>query len=165
MGDPGDETSSPTGERRVLTEAVMDEVRERVRSELHARLLAQGAGADLQDRAVFDQVDALFDRALAHRHPRSLLLAARLPSPWTPVLEAEFATHRSGLAGRLIRFAKMRLVLPVVRWLYEHGNENFRRQHQVNVTSMACLQTLAAEQARLAARLAELERRLSAGDR
>ena len=143
----------------------MDEVRGRVRAELHARLVAQGAGDDFESRCVFDEVDALFDRALAHEHPRALLLPARLPDPWQPALSLDFATHRRGLAGRVIRFTKARIVLPVVRWLYEHANENFRRQHQVNVALMACLQTLAADQARLKARLAEVERRLGAPSR
>jgi hypothetical protein len=137
----------------------MDDVRGRVRAELHARLVAQGAGDDFESRSVFDEVDRLFDQALAHEHPRALLLPARLVDPWRPDLSLDFPTHRRGLAGRLIRFAKARLVLPVVRWLYEYANENFRRQHRVNVALMACLQTLAAEQARLKARLAEVERR------
>jgi hypothetical protein len=148
------------GGSSVSTEAVMDEVRDRVRAELFARLVAQGAGDDFASREVFDEVDRLFDRALAHEHPRSLLLAARLPDPWQPALSLDFPTHRRGLPGRAVRFAKSRLVLPVVRWLYEHASENFRRQHQVSVALMACLQTLAAEQAQLKARLAEVERRL-----
>jgi hypothetical protein len=52
-----------------------------------------------------------------------------------------------------------------VRWLYEYANENFRRQQQVDVALMACLQTLAADQARLKARLAEIERRLGGPSR
>jgi hypothetical protein len=138
----------------------MDEVRDRVRDEIFARLVAQGAGDDFESRAVFDEVDRLLTRALAHEDPRALLLPARLPDPWQPALSLDFAGHRRGLAGRTIRFTKARIVLPVVRWLYEHANENFRRQRQVNVALMACLQALAADQARLKARLAEVERRL-----
>jgi hypothetical protein len=137
----------------------MDEVRGRVRAELYARLVAQGAGDDFESRDVFDEVDRLFDQALAHEHPRALLLSARLVDPWRPALSLDFATHRRGLAGHLIRFAKSRVVLPVVRWLYEYASENFRRQHRVNVALMACLQALAADHARLKARLAEVERR------
>lgn len=140
----------------------MDEVRESVRAELHARLVAHGAGDDLGSREVFDEVDRLFTRALAHEDPRALLLPARLPDPWRPALSLDFAGHRGGLAGRAVRLAKSRLVLPVVRWLYEHASENFRRQHQVNVALMACLQALAAEHARTKARLAEVEGRLGA---
>jgi hypothetical protein len=146
----------------VSTEAVMDEVRERVRALLHARLVAQGAADDFDSRSVFDEVDRLFEQALAHEHPRALLIAARQPEPWRPALSLDFAGHRRGLAGTAIRFAKQRLVLPVVRWLYEYARENFRRQDQVNVALMACLQALAADQARLKARLAELERQRGA---
>jgi hypothetical protein len=143
----------------------MDEVRDRVRDELFARLVAQGAGDDFESRAVFDEVDRLVTHALAHEDPRALLVPARLPDPWRPALSLDFTGHRRGLAGRAIRFAKARVVLPVVRWLYEHANENFRRQQQVNVALMACLQALAADQARLKARLAEVERRLGGPSR
>jgi hypothetical protein len=139
----------------------MDEVRERVRGALFARLVAQGAADDFDSFGVFSEVDRLFDQALSHEHPRTLLLAARLTEPWRLSLSLDFRSHRPGLAGRAIRFAKSRLVLPVVRWLWEHVNENFRRQQQVNLALMACLQTLAAEQARLAARLGPLEARSS----
>jgi hypothetical protein len=137
----------------------MDEVRGRVREDLFARLVAQGAGDDFESREVFDEVDRLFEQALAHEHPRSLLLAARLTEPWRPALSLEFVSHRRGLAGRFVRLAKQRLFLPVARWLYEYARENFRRQEQVNVALMACLQMLAADQARLKARVAELEGR------
>jgi hypothetical protein len=146
----------------VSTEAAMDAVRERVRADLHARLAAHGATADLADRAVFDEVDRLIERALAQDDPRSLLLPARLPEPWKPALSLELAGHRGGVAGRAVHFAKARLVLPVVRWLFEYTAENFRRQQQVNVALMACLQTLAADHARLKARVDSLERRRGA---
>jgi hypothetical protein len=138
----------------------MDEVRERVRAELVARLVAQGAGDDFDRRPVFDEVDRLFTAAVAHEDPRALLIPARLPDPWRPALSLDFTGHRRGLPARAIRFAKSRLVLPVVRWLYEYASENFRRQLQVNVALMACLQTLAADHARLKARLDEVERHL-----
>jgi hypothetical protein len=50
----------------VSTDSVMGEVRDRVKAELHARILAQDADTALADRAVFDEVDALFRQALAH---------------------------------------------------------------------------------------------------
>jgi hypothetical protein len=143
----------------VSTEAAMDAVRDRVRADLHARLVAQGAGDDFADRAVFDEVDRLIERALAHDDPRALLLPARLADPWKPALSLDLAGHRGGAAGRAIHFAKARLVLPVVRWLFEYGAENFRRQQQVNVALMACLQALAADHARLKARVESQERR------
>jgi hypothetical protein len=141
----------------VSTEAVMDEVRRRLRAELYPQFVAQGAGDDFDSQSVFDEVDRLFEQALAHEHPSALLLPARLLGPWRLAVSLDFASHRRGLAGLVIRFTKKRLVLPVVRWLFEYANQNFRRQQHVNVALMACLQTLAAEQARLRARLAEIE--------
>ena len=144
------------------TESVMREVRDKVRADLHARLIAQGAGDDFDSRAVFDAVDALFTQAVAHQDPRALLLPAQFDEPWKPALSVDFAGHRGRLAAGALRFAKTRLVMPVVRWLFEYAQENFRRQHRVNVALMATVQTLAADHARLKARLAELERRSGA---
>ena len=143
----------------VSTEAVMDEVRDRIRADLHARLVLQGAGDDFADRAVFDEVDRLFAQAMSVEDARALLLPARLEGPWKPVLSLDFPGHRSKLIAAPIRFVKTRFVLPAVRWLYEYSHENFRRQHQLNLALMSIVQTLAADHARLKARLAELERR------
>ena len=146
-------------EPAVSTESVMREVRDRVRADLHARMIAQGAGDDFDSRAVFDAVDDLFAQALAHQDHRALLLPAHFDEPWKPALSVDFPGHRNRLAAGAIRFAKSRLVLPVVRWLFEYAQDNFRRQHRVNVALMATVQTLAADHARLKARLADLERR------
>lgn len=123
----------------------MEEIRDRIRGELHARLVGLGARSDFADRAIDE--------------PKALLLAARLEEPWRPELSLDFRGHRGRLAAGAIRFAKSRLVLPLVRWLFEYGQENFRRQHHLNVALMATLQALAADHARLKARVAELERR------
>jgi hypothetical protein len=147
------------GDAAVSTEAVMDEVRAQVRAELFDRMVQKGSGDDFDSRAVFDEVDRLLTRALAHDDPRALLMAARLDDPWRPALSLDFTGHRGGVTGRAIHFAKSRVVLPVVRWLYEYNSENFRRQQRVNVALMACLQTLAADHARLKARVDSLERR------
>jgi hypothetical protein len=147
------------GDAAVSTEAVMDDVRARVRAELFGRMARDGSGDDFDSRAVFDEVDRLLTRALAHDDPRALLLAARLDDPWQPALSLDFTGHRGGVTARAIHFVKSRVVLPVVRWLYEYSAENFRRQQRVNVALMACLQTLAADHARLKARVDSLERR------
>jgi hypothetical protein len=77
-------------------------------------------------------------RCCCRRGSKSLAAraVARLPRP------------RGRLAAGAIRFAKSRLVLPVVRWLFEYAQENFRRQHHLNVVLMATVQTLAADHAR-----------------
>ena len=140
----------------------MEDIRARIRDDLHARLIGHGAKDDFDRRAIFDEVDRLFSQALAHDEPRALLLPARFEEPWRPKLSLEFPSHRGGLAAGAIRFAKRRVVLPMVRWLFEYALENFRRQDRVNVVLMATLQTLAADHARLEARLAALERRTGA---
>ena len=99
----------------------MSEVREQVRADLHARLIAQGAGDDFDTRAVFDEVDRLLAQALAHDNPRAFLLLAHLDEPWRPALSVDFPSHRGAFAAGAIRFAKQRLVFPVVRWLFEHS--------------------------------------------
>jgi hypothetical protein len=146
----------------VSTEAVMREVWEQVRADVHARLVAQGAGDAFDSREVFDEVDRLFTQALAHEKPRTLLIAQRLEPPWEPARSLNLSSHRPGLAGRWITFAKGRLVLPLIRFFYEHVSENFRRQQQVNLALMACLQIVTADHARLKARVAALERRTGA---
>jgi hypothetical protein len=137
----------------------MEEIRDRIRDDLYARLVGHGARDDFAERAIFDEVDRLVAQALAHEDARALLLPSRLEEPWRPKLSLEFPGHRSRFTAGAIRFAKIRLVLPVVRWLFEYGQENFRRQHHLNLALMATLQTLAADHARLKARLAALERR------
>jgi hypothetical protein len=140
----------------------MEDIRARIRDDLHARLIGHGAKDDFDQRAIFDEVDRLFSQAVAHDEPRALLLPARFEEPWRPKLSLEFPSHRGGLAAGAIGFAKRRVVLPMVRWLFEYALENFRRQDRVNVVLMATLQTLAADHARLKARLAALERRTGA---
>jgi hypothetical protein len=147
------------GDGVVSTEAVMSAVREQVRAELFARMVLKGSGDDFDSRAVFDGVDDLITKALDHDDVRGLLIAARLNAPWQPAYSLDVTSHRHGLAGRSIQFVKARLVAPVVRFVFEHASENFRRQQRVNLALMACLQTLVADHVRLEARVASLERR------
>ena len=58
-------------------------------------------------------------------------------------------------------FVKRRLILPLVRWLFEYSEENFRRQDYVNRIVMACLEELAIENARLRREMSELTARTS----
>ncbi len=66
-------------------------------------------------------------------------------------------SHRPGASGAAIVFVKRRLLLPLTRWLFEYTLENFRVQDRVNLALMSCLQSLAADHARLQLRLARLE--------
>jgi hypothetical protein len=57
------------------------------------------------------------------------------------------------LGGALIA-VKRRVLLPLMRWLYEYSLENFRRQRRINTMLFACIEELAIENARLRALLA-----------
>ncbi len=133
----------------------MVDVRARVRAELRARLLASGA-QDFGDEQLFDDVDALFHAAVANDDRGALLLPHLIQDDWQPELALRLASHRGGLMARLLVGIKQRLLLPVMRWLFEYTLDNFRRQHRLNLVLMAGLQTFAIEHARLAREVAEL---------
>jgi len=135
----------------------MDLVREKVRADLRARLVARGAADDFGEARVFDEVDALFRRAIAQDDPQALLMPELLAERWRPELSLRLATHRGGLAASIVLFAKQRVLLPLTRWLFEYALENFRRQDRLNLALMSVLQSMAADQARLQRRLAVLE--------
>lgn len=137
----------------VRTDAVMAEIRDRLKADLHERLVARGAAEDFDERAIFDEVDALFRRALALDDRHALLLPELLAEPWRPELSLRLKSHRGGLAAATIVFVKRRVLLPLTRWLYEYTHENFRRQERLNHALLASLQSLAAEHARLKRRL------------
>jgi hypothetical protein len=44
---------------------------------------------------------------------------------------------------------KRRVLMPVLRWLFEYSRDNFERQQRVNRVLFACVQELAIENARL----------------
>ena len=67
-----------------------------------------------------------------------------------------YDTHRGPVGGGLRVFVKKRMLMPVLRWLFEYSRDNFERQRTVNQVLFACVQELAVETARLRQ---ELERR------
>ena len=46
-------------------------------------------------------------------------------------------------------FVKRRLLMPMLRWMFEYSRDNFERQRRVNDVLFACVQELAIENARL----------------
>ena len=134
----------------------MHEVRDRVKAELHRRLTERGAADELADRGVFDEVDALFRRGLT-RDRADLLLPALMAEPWRPELSLRLSSHRAPSAAAPILFVKKRILQPMFRWLFEYSQDNFRRQDHLNHALVACLQSLAADHARLKQRVAALE--------
>ena len=58
-------------------------------------------------------------------------------------------SHRGAGTASFVIFLKSRLVMPVVRWLFEYSRDNFERQRRVNAVLFACIQELAIENAAL----------------
>jgi len=143
---------------------VMAEVRARVRADVRARLVRSGA-TEFGDEAVFRAAEQLLLDALTRRDRARLLLPELLDDEddWRVDPSLRLASHRP-IAGRLIVWLKQTVMLPVTRWLYDYSRENFARQERLNFVLMACVQQLAVENARLAARLADREHDGSGGE-
>jgi hypothetical protein len=139
-------------------DALMRGIEDEVRRARRQRLLAQGGASDYRDPHLYAAVDALLRRAVDARDHEALLLndltAAEGDADLTTHLT--FSSHRR-LAGPLVVFAKQRLLLPMLRWLFEYSQENFRRQQRLNRIVFACLEELAIENAKLRQRIADLQ--------
>jgi len=141
---------TPASEPHVRIDAVMSEIETAVRDDLRRRMIARGGPADFKDAEIFELVSAVLGRAAARRDRDVLLLPELLADEqaWKPAAELKFSSHRP-MVGPIIVFMKRRLLLPLMRWLFEYSEENFRRQEYVNRLVMACLEELAIENARL----------------
>jgi hypothetical protein len=138
-------------EPRVATDAVMAELRGRVRDRLRRQLAAQGAGEGLGDPEIFDEVEALLHRSVDTTDAATLLLPELLGDPrsWRLSTAMRYQSHREAGAASAVLFLKRRLLMPVLRWLFEYSRDNFERQRRVNTVLFACVQELAVENARL----------------
>ena len=138
---------------RVPVDAVMAELRGRVRERLRTQMLAQGASPDLADPALFAEVDALLRRATEADDPAQLMLPELLgdPATWRLNTAMHYQSHRAAGAASAILFLKRRVLMPIFRWLFEYSRDNFERQRRVNYVLFACVQELALETARLRA--------------
>lgn len=151
--------SASTG--RADARAIADDVRARVRERLRVELRRHGASEALDDPAVLDAVESLLRRAVDQRHPGAALVTEVLGDPalWRLDTALNFSTHRSGPVGRVILFVKVKILLPMFRWLFEFSSENFARQQRVNQLVFASVQELAIENARLRAQVERLANR------
>ena len=133
-----------------------------VRDDLRRRIVAAGGPASYRDAEIFEGVSRLLARA-ADRRADVLLVPELLADEeaWRPATELKFSSHCPVL-GPAILFVKRRLVLPLVRWLFEYTEDNFRRQEYLNRIVLVALEELAIENARLRAQVAALEEQ--AGD-
>jgi hypothetical protein len=143
----------------VAVDEVMASLRDRVRERLRLQLLRHGASPHLEDPEVFDAVDALLRRSTDAATPPALLLPELLgdPETWRLDTAMRYQSHREGVGGAII-FVKRRLLMPVLRWLFEYSRDNFERQRRMNDVLSACVQELAIETARLRQEVHRLSR-------
>ena len=136
-------------------DAVMAELHDRVKARVRADVLRHGASPALDDATLFADVERLLRNATDRSQPAALMLPELLGEPDTWRLETalHYRSHRSGPLAALFVFGKQRLLMPVLRWLFEYSRDNFERQRRVNNVLFACVQELAIETARLRAEL------------
>jgi hypothetical protein len=133
----------------IRVEPLMREIEDGVRDELRRRLLARGGAPEYQDPEVFRSVDRLLRRAADRPDEQALLPEFLGPeSDWRLQTHLRFASHRQ-LTGPLVLFVKRRILLPLMRWLYDYSVGNFERQERINRMLIACIEELAIENARL----------------
>jgi hypothetical protein len=135
----------------VSADAVTSELQTRVRERLRQHLLDHGASRAFDDPALFADVEHLLQTATQTGDASALLLPELLgdPDTWRLHTAMRYESHRGNAAGGAIVFLKRRLLMPVLRWLFEYSRDNFERQRRVNQVLFACVQELAVETARL----------------
>lgn len=127
------------------------ELHGRVRERLRADIRAGGGPAAFDDPAIFAEVEAVL-RAAASTSPASRLILPELfgePDTWRLTTSMRYGSHRSPGPASLLMFVKQRVLMPVLRWLYEYSRDNFARQRRTNHVLFACVQELALETALL----------------
>jgi hypothetical protein len=130
-----------------LAERLMRDIEAGARDDRRARLVSAGAAA-YGDADLFADVDALLRRAV-RRDDRTALLPALLDADeWRLQPALRISSHRP-VVGPAIVFVKRRLMMPLMRWLFDYSRENFRRQQRVNRILAACIEELAIENVRL----------------
>jgi hypothetical protein len=141
----------------LAVDEVMAGLRGRVRERLRADLLRQGASPAFEDAELFADVEQLLHAGVDLGGSNALLLPELLGdrSTWRIETALRFDSHRPAGPAGLVTFVKRRVVLPVVRWLFEYTRDNFERQRRVNAVLFACVQELALETARLRRDLAK----------
>src|SRR5919201_3481153 len=126
-------------------------VEEAARRARRARLLAQGGASEYQDAKLYATVERVLRRVIEQHNDQALLVRALLDDEYEWRLEPALTiTNHRRVIGPLLIFVKRRLLLPVMRWLFDYAAVNFRRQQRVNLLLFACIEQLAIENARLA---------------
>ena len=133
----------------VPVEGLMREIEDDVRQMRRKRLLARGGAGNYRDPAIYAGVDDVLRRAIDARDHDALLLPDLMSdADWQLALHLKYASHRPAVGSMLVAI-KRKLLLPLMRWLYEYSLENFRRQRRINTVLFACIEELAIENARL----------------
>jgi len=129
----------------------MAELHERVRERLRERLLSNGASRDFEDPALFADVERLLQSATSTGDAKALILPELLGDrdTWRLHTAMRYQSHRASAVGSIFIFMKRRVLMPMLRWLFEYSRDNFERQRRVNDILFACVQELAIENARL----------------
>jgi hypothetical protein len=128
----------------------MADVQGRVRERLRLHLVRHGATA-FEDPALFADVERLLRGSVDAGDAHALLVPELLgePASWRLETAMKYGSHRGAAAGWFVQFVKQRMLMPVLRWLFEYSRDNFERQRRVNQVLFACVQELALETARL----------------
>ncbi len=129
----------------------MADLQGRVRERLRMRLLHTGGSRAFEDPAVFAEVERLLSTATAVGDASALILPELLgePAQWRIETKMRYGSHRGAAAASVVLFVKQRILMPLVRWLFEYSRDNFERQRRVNRVLFACVQELAVESALL----------------
>ena len=145
----------------------MAELRGRVRERLRAQLLAGGGSRAFEDPALFAEVEALLQTAANTTDADTLILPELLgdPSTWRINTAMHYQSHRGPGSASLILFLKRRVLMPMLRWLFEYSRDNFERQRRLNRVLFACVQELAVETTRLRREVDRLSPPSSTGHR
>ncbi|MGH9349476.1 MAG: hypothetical protein ACRD26_19670 [Vicinamibacterales bacterium] len=156
---------SATQPPAVSVDTVMAELQDRVRVRLREELLQHGASRALEDPEVFAEVERMLRDATSRTGGRALLLPELLgdPAGWRIEPALSYPSHRTAMAATVIRGLKRRVLMPVLRWLFEYSHDNFVRQQRVNHVLFACVQELAIQNAELRRHLRQLSTRPSTG--
>jgi hypothetical protein len=136
----------------------MAELHGRVRERLRAQIVGGGGPPAFDDPALFAEVEALLHRAASTPDTATLVLPELLgePETWRLTTTLRYQSHRPPGPAALLIFFKRRVMLPILRWLYEYSRDNFERQRRTNHVLFACVQELAIETARLRRELARV---------
>ena len=138
-----------TPDEPVRVAPLMAEIEREARSTIRRRLATHGMPA-YEDEQIFEHVRARLQHAADGRDLNVLLLPELLGDEveWSLEPNLRLSSHRPA-AGGAILFVKRRVLLPLTRWLFEYAQDNFKRQEHLNRVLLACVEELAAENARL----------------